>query len=179
MTNQVRKERFMALYEPVHLSFQRFCSARTRTGDDAKDLISETVLIAYRGIDTLRDDKAFLAYLFGIASRLLKKEYRREKFWGLFDLKKSEGIAASGASAETHVDLQILYEAISKLPRQSQDAVVLHHISGFSLAEVAEIQNCSLSAVKVRVMRERVQLKSLLQINDEAVKKENIQELLK
>jgi RNA polymerase sigma-70 factor, ECF subfamily len=167
MTDQVRKERFMILYEPVHLSFQRFCRARTRSAEDAKDLINETVLVAYQGIDRLRDDKAFLGFVFGIASRLLKKQYRRQRFWGLFDYEKSEAIEANTITPEQGLDVQFLYEALHKLPLKYQDAVVLHCISGFSLQEVAAIQKSSVSAVKVRVMRAKIRLKKLLQIVDE------------
>lgn len=174
MTDQVRKERFMILYEPIHLSFQRFCRARTYSKDDAKDLISETVLIAYQGIDRLRDDKAFLGFVFGIASRLIKKQYRKRKLWGLFDYLKSETIRDNTTTPEQELDTQFLYEAIRKLPLKYQDAIVLHCISGFSLQEVATIQKSTVSAVKVRVMRAKIRLKKLLQIVDEEpLQKEN------
>lgn len=166
MTDPARKEKFLRLYEPVHLSFQRFCRARSRSLDDAKDLISETVLIAYEGLDTLRDEKAFLGFLFGIASRLLRKQYRRQKFWGLFDDQKSIAIQDDTKSPEQELDKQFLFEAIRKLPVKYQDTIVLHCISGLTLAEVAEVQKSTVSAVKVRVMRGRIRLKKLLRIAD-------------
>lgn len=174
MTNQARKEKFMLLYEPVHLSFQRYCRARTGSVDDAKDLISETVLIAYQGIDRLRDEKAFLGYIFGIASRLIKKQYRRQKFWGWLDHHKSEAIEdKSTTTPEQELDIQFLYGAIRKLPLKYQDAVVLHCISGFTLAEVAEMQDSTISSVKVRVMRAKIRLRKLLQTIDyESMQKE-------
>lgn len=160
----MRKEKFMHLYEPVHLSFQRFCRARTRSADEAKDLISETVLIAFEKLDNLRDDRAFLGFIFGIASRLLKKQYRRQKFWGLFDDQESKSIQDSTVTPEQALDSQFLFEAIRKLPVKYQDAIVLHCISGFSLQEVAVIQDSTVSAVKVRVMRGKMKLKILLAI---------------
>lgn len=164
MTDQVRKQTFMVLYEPVHLSFQRFCRARTNSTDDAKDLISETLLKAYEGIDRLRDEKAFLSFLFGIASRIIKKQYRRKKFWNLFDYGKSHTIEDKTPTPEQDLDVQFLYEAIHKLPLKYQEAVVLHCISGFSLQEVAAIQESTLSAVKVRVMRGKIRLRKILKI---------------
>ena len=164
MTDQVRKQTFMVLYEPVHLSFQRFCRARTNSTDDAKDLIAETVLKAYEGIHRLRDEKAFLSFLFGIASRIIKKQYRRKKLWGLFDYGKLNMIEDKKPTPEEDLDVQFLYEAINKLPIKFQEAVVLHCISGFSLQEVADIQASTLSAVKVRVLRGKLRLKQILKI---------------
>lgn len=167
MTDQVRKETFMVLYEPVHLSFQRFCRARTNSADDAKDLIAETVLRAYERIHRLRDEKAFLAFLFGIASRIARKQYRRQKFWGIFDHRKSHTIEDKGPTPEQDLDVQILYDAIKKMPFKYQEAVVLHFISGFSLQEVAVIQDSTLSAVKLRVLRGKVKLRKLLKLPED------------
>lgn len=165
MTDYDRKKLFMALYEPTHVAFQRFCRARTNSVDDAKDLASETCLRAYEDLHKLKDEKAFLAFLFGIASNILRKEYRRKKFRGLFDFSDAERIPDQWSRPELDVDTNLLYEAIQKLPRKYQEAIVLHSISGFSLEEVADIQQSSLSAVKVRVMRAKVRLGKLLMAN--------------
>jgi RNA polymerase sigma-70 factor, ECF subfamily len=172
MSDNDRKELFMALYEPVHDAFQRFCRARTSCSDDAKDLASETVLRAYEDLHKLKDPKAFLAFLFGIASNILRKEYRRKKFRGLFDFSSAARIADDSSRPERETDIVLLYEAIQKLPLKYQEAIVLHSISGFSLEEVANIQEVSLSAIKVRVMRAKVRLGHLLQVNSrESAKK--------
>jgi RNA polymerase sigma-70 factor (ECF subfamily) len=163
MTDEDRKQSFFILYEPVHLSFQRFCRARTSSADDAKDLIAETVLKAYEGIHRLRDEKAFLAFLFGIASRILMKQYRRQKFRGLFDTQ-SQTVEDTRRTPEEELDVQFLYDAIKRLPPKYQEAVVLHSISGFSLQEVADIQGSTLSAVKVRVQRAKIKLRKILRI---------------
>lgn len=161
----------MVLYEPVHLPFQRFCRARTRSADEAKDLISETVLKAYEKLGNLRDEKAFLSFLFGIASNILKRQYRRAKFKGAFDWLKAESIKDPNVNPERDMDVTFLYEAIQKLPPVYQESVVLHFISGFSLQEVADIQRSSLAATKVRVMRGKLRLAKMLVANhDHALK---------
>jgi RNA polymerase sigma-70 factor (ECF subfamily) len=166
MTDEVRREKFMALYEPVHLSFQRFCRTRTDSSDNAKDLIAETVLKAFEGLHRLRDEKAFIAFLFGIASRILKKQYRRKKFWGFFDDDRSRAMEDKRPTPEQDLDVQFLNEAIRQLPLMYQEAVTLHYISGFSLHEVAAIQGSTLSAVKLRLFRGKLRLKKILKITE-------------
>lgn len=166
MTNSEKRELFMKLYDPVHEPFQRFCRARCKNTDDAKDLISEVITRAYERFDSLRDRDAFLGFLFGIASNILRKQYRREKFWGWFDVGRAETIHDSNPDGSHSTDVRHLYEAIHKLTPAYQEALVLHYISGFTLEEVASIQHSSLSAVKVRVMRGKQKLANLLGVRN-------------
>lgn len=152
----------MTLYDPVHKPLQRFCRARSKNDEDAKDLISEVVMRAYERFDTVRDTTAFLGFLFGIAANILRKQYRRERFWGLFDNKRAQAIRDTAPDGSQSTDVRYLYEAIQKLTPVYQEALVLHYISGFSLEEIASIQQSSLSAVKVRVMRGKQKLATLL-----------------
>ncbi|MEM9929320.1 MAG: RNA polymerase sigma factor, partial [Bacteroidota bacterium] len=71
-------------------------------------------------------------------------------------------LVAKGTSPEVVLDVQILYRALDKLPNRQREAVILYEISGFSMREIAEIQNSSEGAVKMRVSRGRKALKRLL-----------------
>ena len=64
---------FLRLYEPVHESFARFCHARAFGLMEAEDLISESILCALEQFHQLKEEKAFLSYLFSIATNLLNK----------------------------------------------------------------------------------------------------------
>ena len=55
-------------------------------------------------------------------------------------------------------------DVIDSLPGDYRAALVLRDLEGFSLAEVAEISNCSVGTVKVRVHRARKQLKAALDV---------------
>ncbi|WP_210489658.1 RNA polymerase sigma factor [Rufibacter aurantiacus] len=157
-----KQQAFLALYEPVHAPFARFCQARVFHSADAKDLISETVLQAYEHFDSLRHKEAFLHFLFGIASRLLRNKSRRRKFWGIFNSEEAEEKQTVSDNAELDTDVRLLYEALAKLPEEQREAIILFEISGFALKEVQEIQGCSLSAVKSRVVRGKKRLARLL-----------------
>ncbi len=73
-TKQRQKQnQFIELYMPVNKNISNYCRAIANNTEDAKDLLSETLKIAYEQFDQLRDKKAFKYYLFGIASRILKE----------------------------------------------------------------------------------------------------------
>ncbi len=157
-----RQQAFLALYEPVHSQFARFCQARAYNTCDAKDLISETVLRAYENFDKIDDSNAFLYFLIGTATNILRNQWRRQKFRGLFSWQAVSQKYTDQQNPELSVDVKLLYEALQKLPNVQREAIILFEISGFTLKQVQEIQKTSLSAVKSRIARGREKLARLL-----------------
>jgi len=146
---------FLALYEPIHESFARFCHARAYGVMEAEDLISESVVKALEKFHTLKNPKAFLAFMFTIAKNIAIKKYRRQKFTGYYNEHAANQIHDQEVDAETKMDIELLYQALNTLPSKQKEAIVLFEISGFSVKEVAEIQSSGESAVKQRLKRGR------------------------
>lgn len=166
MTEQqiTKQQRFTALLEPNHARLARFARAMTESSEDARDLVGDTVEQAYKHFHTLKSDEAFLSWIFTIARRIQNRRRWRMKLFDRFDADEYEDIVGSdsAATAEAHVDTQILYDALQKLPNKQREAFVLFEVSGFSLQEIQELQGDSLSAVKMRLVRARETLRHLL-----------------
>ncbi|MFP4528853.1 MAG: RNA polymerase sigma factor [Candidatus Kapaibacterium sp.] len=161
-----KQEQFLCLLEPVRRRLSLFARAMTRNDDDARDLMSETILLAYENFEKIRDRQAFPAYLFSIASRLRKRNMWRARIFGGYDEEMAANMPDGGQSPESRVDIAALYEALAKLPRKQHEAIVLFEISGFTLNEIQEIQGGSLSGVKSRLRRGRQRLAELLGATD-------------
>ena len=157
-----KQNRFLALYEPIHDRFERFCRARVYGDLDYKDLMNETLLLAYSKFDTLKSDKAFLSFLFTIAVRYLasnaKKDQKKLNNEGI-DLST---IADKQANPETSTNVYLLHEALALLPVEQKEAIILFEISGFSIKDISKIQNAGESAVKQRLKRGRERLTAIL-----------------
>lgn len=153
---------FMALYEPVHLRLSRYCQTQASSTEDAKDLMSETVLTAYERFGTLRNHEAFLYFLFSIARNLMLQKYRKEKLFLLFKGSRNPAAYFTEQEGPANIDNLILQNALQKLPIQQREAIVLFEITGFSLQDISVLQDTSLSNVKQRVSRARARLKELL-----------------
>ena len=151
----------MDLYKPIHEQFVRFCKARAYGDMPADDLVNEAILIAFEKLDEV-NEKAFLGFLFGTAIRLVNNHNRRGKFWGMLDITKEDNQQVDVDDPELKVDVTILYESLAKLPKKTEEALILFEISGFSQKEIAEIQGDGLSAIKQRISRGREQLIALL-----------------
>lgn len=171
---KVNQETFLKLYEPVHESFARFCHAKAYGLVEAEDLIAETITCALENFHTLKNEKAFLSFLFSIASNLVNKQNRRLKFKGDFDENLFSRKVSDELNSDQAVDIKLLYQAIEQLPTAMSEAIILFEISGFSIKEVSKIQNASTSAIKQRLKRGRMKLAKLLgadELLNEPVKK--------
>ena len=165
----------MRLYGPLRPRLERFVAAMTNDREEARDLVAETTLKAYEGFDTLRDQKAFLSWLFTIASRLCKKRHLRERWFDTYDEEQARRIPDSGTSPEVSADVALLYSALATLPEEQREAVVLFEIADLGLKEISAIQKTSLSGVKSRVTRGRRRLAKALGVSEEPQKAEQEQ----
>jgi len=150
----------MNLFQPVHARFERFCKARVYGEMDFKDLMQESISVAFEKFDTLNDKKAFLHFLFGISIRILANSKRKisEERWSseYVDNQRDEN------SAEKQLEIEDLYKALGQLPDAQREALILFEISGFSIKEIADLQESGESAVKQRLTRGRQQLTQVL-----------------
>lgn len=166
-TLEARQQRFTALLEPLHGRLLRFARANTRQSESARDLASEAILAAWRNFDTIRDEQALLSYLFTTVSRLAARERERSKRHAEFDAEEHEH-RSGGVSPDLAAEVALLHEALWKLPEEMREAVTLFEVAGFSIDEIARMQNAGISAVKMRISRGRERLKELLGIHEHA-----------
>jgi len=152
----------MEMYAPLHVRLCRYVQTLVWNSDDAKDLISDTTLIAYEKFDTLKDTSQFLYFLFGIAHKLYLKSFRRNKFKGAWLQSKMEE-KASNYQTDGNLMKQELHFWLSKLNPQAREMLTLFEISGFSYAEIAQIQGVTEQKVKATLYQSRQQLKWLIE----------------
>jgi RNA polymerase sigma-70 factor (ECF subfamily) len=157
-----KKKRFMELYEPVHVRFEKFCKARAYGNFNFKDLMHDALVVAYERFESLKNDGAFLHFLFGIAIRLLANENRKISTERLSDHSQAYNYSVESDRTDKLLEINLLYEAISSLPDLQKESIILFEISGFSIKEIAGLQQSSEDAVKQRLVRSRKKLVELM-----------------
>jgi RNA polymerase sigma-70 factor (ECF subfamily) len=165
----------MELYDPVRRHISNYCRSLTGNNDTARDLLQDALLAAYEGFENLRKQESFLFFLCGIARRIYLKQIRRNKFWA--DNKKIDSNLhiAIDMEGDVSADIQILNQALSYLPQEQREAIVLFEIVGFSIEEIKAMQGGSLSGVKSRLVRARQKLADMLS-DAESKKTESVPE---
>lgn len=152
----------MELYGPIHVRFEKFCKARAYGNFNFKDLMHDALVVAYERFDSLKNEDAFLYFLFGIAIRLLANENRKISTERLSDHTQVYNYSVESDRTDRMLEINLLYEAISKLPDLQKESIILFEISGFSIKEIAELQQSSEDAVKQRLVRSRKKLLELM-----------------
>jgi RNA polymerase sigma-70 factor (ECF subfamily) len=157
-----KHEEFLALYEPQQERLERFVLYLTRNRETARDVVGETVLIAYENFEKMHDRQAFLSFLFTIASRVFKNSREHNERFKKAEAQDIGELLCTRDSPETLADVQFLHEAIHRLPEDYREAIILAEIMGFSHKEIAEIQNARVAGVKVRIFRAKQKLRAML-----------------
>ena len=73
-----------------------------------------------------------------------------------------EKLESKTLNPEVALDIQLLLKKLNELPEKQSEAITLFEISGFSIREIAAIQDSTEGATKTRISRGRQNLKELL-----------------
>ena len=157
-----QKDHFLKLYEPIHDRFERFCRARVYGEMDYRELMSESILIAFEKMHTLRSEQAFLSFLFGISVRILSNQRRKKKVVTFQDESLIQKVEDNRNRPDEDADVYFLHQVLTLLPVVQKESLILFEIAGFNIREIAGIQQASESAVKQRLKRGRQKLAEIL-----------------
>lgn len=154
--------------EPLDARFQRLCGYfradlvrfvtwMTRNRALAEDAVQETMIRAWRHLDSLRDPVAARSWLLTIARReamrLLQRARSEED-----GLREHAVTVAAADSSITSPQLLELREAIWQLSDEYRVPLVRQVLLGQSAKEIASQMNMTVSAVLVRLYRARIAL---------------------
>jgi RNA polymerase sigma-70 factor (ECF subfamily) len=131
--------------------------------DEAKDVLQETYLSAFRSIDRYRGDGSLEAWLAGIAVHKAQSWKRRVLTrWKRTDpLPEDPGAALAGRSPDPDAGRR-LTRALARLPERQRAAVLLHEWLGYSFREIGDALGTSEATARVHAFRGRDTLRDLL-----------------
>jgi RNA polymerase sigma-70 factor, ECF subfamily len=138
----------------------------TGNRDRAEDLAQETFLRLFRSARDYTEQGYLRAYLFRIATNLVRSEERRERRLRLLTpfLPREEHAEPAAPSGLLRRELhREVAAAMAKLPLRYRVPLVLHEIEGWSYVDIAQEIGCREGTVKSRVHRGRQQLKQKLE----------------
>ncbi|WP_261792348.1 RNA polymerase sigma factor [Arthrobacter sp. PM3] len=150
-----------------HGPVMRAC-ARRMTGSlaDADDVVQESLMHAWKQLDTLRDGAAVKSWLLRITgSRSIDYLRRRKTHADLGDV--DQGVeAGAGAARQDHPEtaalsgsrMDALKAALAALPEEQRRCWVLKQFNDQSYEEIAQTLNISTASVRGRLARARITL---------------------
>lgn len=144
----------------------------TGSRERAEDLAQDAFLRLYRAAPRYRERGRLAAFLYRIATNLLRSEERRRRRWRtllpfLAPTTTSNGFHLDEPSGERRVlqrEVQHqLQAAVAALPLRFRVPLVLFEVEEWSYADIAGHLGCSPGTVKSRIHRARQRLKQRLE----------------
>ena len=169
------EESFRTLFDRFYWPLFRFFEHRGFSTEECQDLIQETFLRVYRGIEAFRGDARWEHWLFRIAANTAIKALRHRaaakragrevplEEEGEGDLPATAALSAGGTAEPLRQLLgremkDLLLQAIDGLPPQMRRCVRLRLLQDLDYDEIAEILQLSPSTVKVQLFKARKRL---------------------
>ena len=159
-------EAFGELYDLYSKKIYRYIYFKVPTKERAEDLTSDAFLKSWEYINKHNNDiRNFQAFIYQISRNLIADFYKKNKE---LPLEYSESSAIEDHSFNKHIenisDWQSLEQYLRKLGQVNekwQEVVILKHIEGFSINEMAKIMNESKANVRVILHRAMEKLKKI------------------
>lgn len=170
-------ECFLDLIRPYERSLYRLVCSVLKNKEDAEDAAQEAVFKAFHRLDQLRSEARFKSWLLHIAVNEARMRLRRDRGCLCESLDEAVAGAEEGdfmprqtaawreipsEALERKEIRQKLQEALESLPAHYRQAFLLRDVEELSGKEAADVLGITISALKTRTHRARLQLREKL-----------------
>lgn len=153
-----KREAFERLFRAHHDLVLAY-ALRRADPDDARDVVADTFLVAWRRFDDAPTN-AYLPWLYGIARRTLANQRRAAGRRGAL-VERLGTSAASAADSGGHLGV-----ALAMLAEADREALLLVAWEGLEIADAARVLDCRPGTLRMRLHRARRRLALLLDNSD-------------
>lgn len=153
--NKLSKDEFADLVIQNKIPMYRLAMGILKNNADAEDAVSETILIAYEHLYSLKDKTKFKSWMMTMLVNESKRVLKRRKKAVLSD----NADLFTGVSKESNHEI---LDLVMSLKEEFSQVVILYYYEGFTTREIAKILRISEGTVKFRLSRARTKLKQLI-----------------
>jgi RNA polymerase sigma-70 factor (ECF subfamily) len=143
-----------AAFEEIVARFQaplfRYLCGFVGDAEEARDLLQDTFLRAYRSLAQLDDTRMLRSWLYQIAHNQACSLLRRVRLQRLLSQPRVAIQASAGELERAEV-----IDALARLPADQRAPLLLHLVGGFTYAEIAALLGVSEGSVRMRISRGR------------------------
>ena len=147
-------------------NLRAYAISLTGNPDRADDCVQNAILKALNSRERFEAGTNMRAWLFTILRNSFFSEHRKRRR----EVQDTDGIYAaelvSAPDQAAKLDLQDVQSALTKIPSEQREALVLVASEGLAYEQVAEITGVAVGTVKSRVSRARQRLAELMGIED-------------
>ena len=161
------------LFERHHGKLFNFLVRMTDRRDVSEDLVQEVFFRVLKYRHTFRGDAPFTAWMYQMGRNAAADHFRKWKE----DPASHEAMEANQTPDPTASDMlehieqnSLLHLALSRLPQEKREVLILSRFQGMKYEEIGTILNCPVGTVKARVHFALKELRDIyLNLSEEAV----------
>ena len=165
MKPNATEQEFIKAYDQFADAIFRHCVFRVSAREKAKDIAQGTFVRVWDYMSQGKEIDNMRAFLYRIANNLVIDEYRKKKDDSLDRMRDEEGFDIGFEprhdieNKDEYARAQSLLEC---LPDKYREALVMRHIDGLSVKDIARLTHESENVISVRIHRaiERMQILS-------------------
>jgi RNA polymerase sigma-70 factor (ECF subfamily) len=153
---------FDEIYASLAPVLRRYLLGQARDAARADDLLQETFLQIHRARHTFNPAFPLTPWAMAIARHvwLMHRRTASRRPWETDDVTEMDlPVRAEAASFADRMDVR---RALGQVPAPRREAVIQHHVLGFSFKEIAERAGIAETAAKLRSSRGVAELRALL-----------------
>ena len=141
---------------------------------EAGEILQETFVRLVKNIARLKSDSYFPSFIFKIATNccidIIRKRQRKyvdisdDEFQdsGRYQLELSRTVPTPEQEHEDRQALELIKNAIARLPRKQRTTIILHDIEGFSKEEISKMLDCPQATVRSNLFIARSKVKRMI-----------------
>jgi len=154
---------FARLYEKTHQKAYYLALQLLKDGNEAQDILHDSYIKAFKSLNTLKRAEGFESWFNRIVINQCK-DYLKKKKSLIFSQMLSDDRSGERVdwedtkeqfSPEKGIDDQetkrLIQGMIDELPEQQRIVIILHYLEDMSVAQVAQIMECSEGTIKSRL----------------------------
>ena len=150
-------EKLGIIFERHHRRLFNFFLRLTSSRHLSEDLVQEVFVRLLKYRNTYREKNGFTAWMFQIARNVHIDFHRKIPFdeVGIENGEKEQAslLPTPCDHSEENEKMQIVQRALSELPVEKREILLLRGIHGLKFEEIAGIMKCSVNTVKARAFR--------------------------
>ena len=155
LMNAVRggdERKLAVLFERHHAKLYRYYLRMTGDNQWSEDLVQEVFFRMLKYRETYRQECGFTTWMYRIARNAHIDQMRKRK-WEVALEEGWDGPARSGLDLGERQEIDFVRQALQRLPPEKRELLVLSRFQGMKYEQIAELLDCEVGAVKVRVFR--------------------------
>ncbi|MBO4863915.1 MAG: RNA polymerase sigma factor [Eubacterium sp.] len=162
----IDRDKFAELYKEVYRELYKTALYRLGVPEDAENVVSDTVLDAYAGLDKLRDESAFRAWIFKILSnkinRVLREYVTRREHEAYLSDDSIDALPTAGNVIQAAEDKTLVQQAFTILSEEEREIVTMSVFGEQSSAEIADSMKLNRNTVRSKYSRALTKMREYL-----------------